>query len=228
LLKLNQPKKRSILQYFVIFRNNNKVHLPITPPLITIFVNIPVLASTLILTLLSLIGLIFFIRASVKERSSLLQCLVDASDSDRLSQLQNYFAQRAYQIIQVNAEQQQVILEGYVRPSYFLAIFLSTMAALGLLCFALVLNMLLPNLGNRAIAIVVLFPLAGIFYWQKAGRLEQISLSVNPIPTEKLDENLPGNQLLSIRGHRDELTQLKQIFPWSWLGDTHLSTGQKT
>ncbi|UXE60086.1 MAG: cofactor assembly of complex C subunit B [Woronichinia naegeliana WA131] len=209
------------MQYFVIFRDNNKICLPIAPSLITIFVNISVLTSTLILTLLSLIGLIFFIRASVKERSSLLQCLVAASDSDRLSQLQNYFTQRAYQIIQVNAEQQQVILEGYVRPSYFLAIFLSTMAALGLLCFALVLNMLLPNLGNSAIAIIVLFPLAGIFYWQKAGRLEQISLSVHPLPTEKQAENRLENHLLSIRGHRDELTQLKQAFPWSWLGDTH-------
>ena len=207
MLKLNESKNRSILQYFVIFRNNNKIRLPIAPSLITIVVNIPVLTSTLFLSLLSLIGLVFFIRASVKERSSLLQCLVEASDSDRLSQLQNHFAQRAYQIIQVNAEQQQVILEGYVRPSYFLAIFLSTMAALGLLCFALVLNMLLPNLENRAIAIVVLFPLAGIFYWQKAGRLEQVLLTVKT--PESLENTQSGCQV-RVTAHRDELIVLRE------------------
>lgn len=176
----------------------------------------PVLASTLLFTILSFIGLFFFIKASVKERLAFVQCPIDPDQSDRLNQLQTYFNQRGYQIIQVNAEKQKMILEGKVRPSLFLALFLTVMTALGLLCLGLVLSILAPDFNPLVFFLVLFSPLAGIFYWQKAARPEQIAIAINP---DSLTSNPP---LLTISGHRDELKQLKQNFAWPWLGlDNH-------
>ncbi|MGL5035063.1 MAG: cofactor assembly of complex C subunit B, partial [Microcystaceae cyanobacterium] len=44
----------------------------------------PVLASTLLFTILSFIGLFFFIKASVKERTAFVQCPIAPDQSDRL------------------------------------------------------------------------------------------------------------------------------------------------
>jgi len=171
----------------------------------------PILSSTLFLTVLSLIGLIFFIRASVKDRTTLLQCFIDGNDSDRLNQLQSYFLERAYQVQEVNPQQQTLRLTGYVRPSLFLAFFLSAMAGLGLGCLALVLATLWPTVGQSFLLLCLLSPLAGWFYWQKAGRWETIKISISI-------ESPVGNQaLLNIQAHRDELAQLKQHFAWPWL-----------
>ena len=174
--------------------------------------NTPILTSTLFLTLLSLIGLVFFIRSSVKERNSFLQCPIDSTQSDRLSELKNYFNQRAYQIILVNAKGQEMLLQGRVRPSLFLAIFLILLAALGLLCLILVIGVLFPALTQISLYSLILSPLAGLFYWQKAGRIEQILVVVKP-PNSSTEKSL-----LTIRGHRDELKKLQQNFDWQWLG----------
>ena len=171
----------------------------------------PILSSTLLLTVLSFIGLIFFIRASVKDRTTLLQCSIDCDDSDRLNQLQSYFLQRAYQVQAINPQQQTLSLTGYVRPSLFLAVFLSGMAGLGLGCLALILATLWPTIGQSVWVLCVLSPLAGWFYWQKAGRWETIKISIN---AESSSDN---NALLNIQAHRDELAQLKQHFAWPWL-----------
>jgi hypothetical protein len=169
-------------------------------------VDIPTLTSTFFLTLLLLAGLFFFIRASVKERIQQEQFVIDGADESLLSQLQQYFEQRAYQVTAVDPAQTQVSFQGFVRPSWFLAIFLSLLAALGLSCLSLVLSLLFPPLGNGFLALTCLAPAAGIFYWKKAGRLEQIQLKVETCtePTQL------GKSLLTITAHRDELIQLRQ------------------
>ncbi|MEM9510577.1 MAG: cofactor assembly of complex C subunit B [Cyanobacteria bacterium P01_E01_bin.35] len=45
-------------------------------------------------------------------------------------------------------------------------------------------------------------PLAGIFYWKKAGRWEKILLQVVP--------QIDSPNLVSITAHRDELIQLQE------------------
>ncbi len=152
------------------------------------------------------IGLFFFIRASVKERTEQLEFIADDSDTHLLTQIQQYFLQRAYQVIHVNPQHQQMIFQGLVRPSRFLAIFLSALAGLGLLCLGLVLSLLYPASHQWFLVLVLLCPLAGLFYWHNAKRVEKIALEVKSSP--KLSQ---GN-LITITGHRDELAQLRQAF----------------
>ncbi len=167
------------------------------------------LASTLFLTLLMAIGLLFFIRASVKDRTE-SETLLSAQPEDALlTQLEQYFTTRAYRIVQLDPDKKQVTFSGVVAPSLGLAIFLSLLAAIGILCLALVLSMVLPQVGPLWWGLVLLAPIAGWFYWQKAGRLEQVQVRV-----ESLAASSPGQQsAVTIVAHRDELITLRNTLP---------------
>jgi len=55
---------------------------------------------------------------------------------------------------------------------------------------------------------LLLAPIAGIFYWRKAGRLERVLLKLE---TSTLEQNY--QKLLTVTAHRDELIQLRQALP---------------
>ena len=148
------------------------------------------------------VGLFFFIRASVKDRTKQIQLLPDESEDVLIKRLQEYFEARAYHITSVDPENKRVAFKGYVQPSVFLAILLSFLAIVGLSCLVFVLILLFPNLNNLSWLLVAIAPLAGIFYWQKAGRWEEISLQVIA------RSDLPN--LVTITAHRDELIQLQE------------------
>lgn len=166
------------------------------------------LASTLFLTLLMAIGLFFFIRASVKDRTE-AETLLSAQPEDALlTQLEQYFTARAYRIVQLDPEQKQVTFRGVVAPSLGLAIFLSLLAAIGLLCLALVLSMVLPQVSPLWWGLVLLAPIAGGFYWQNAGRPEQVQVRV-----ESLASSTGQQSAVTIVAHRDELITLRNTLP---------------
>ncbi|MEM7591299.1 MAG: cofactor assembly of complex C subunit B [Cyanobacteria bacterium P01_A01_bin.83] len=164
--------------------------------------NLPVISSTFFLTLLMMIGLFFFIRASVKDRTKQIKLVPAESDDILIKKLQDYFESRAYQLVSVDSQNKQVAFTGFVRPSIFLAILLSFLAVVGLSCLALVLFLLFPQVDYLFWLLVLIAPLAGRFYWQKAGRWEKISLQVVP-------QNDQPN-LVKITAHRDELIQLQE------------------
>jgi len=62
--------------------------------------------------------------------------------------------------------------------------------------------------------LVLLSPVAGIFYWQKAGRPEQVSLAIETQPDA---ESQQLHSSITIAAHRDELAQLQKVFPLSKL-----------
>ncbi|MBW4443152.1 MAG: cofactor assembly of complex C subunit B [Plectolyngbya sp. WJT66-NPBG17] len=164
----------------------------------------PVIASTFLLTILLMIGLFFFIRASVKDRTQEVRLLSDQSEDSLLSQLRSYFGQRSYRVAAIDATQNQVTFEGVVRPSVFLAVFLSLLASIGVLCFVFVLSMVLPDWSNFWFGLLLLSPLAGVFYWKGAERVEQVSLKVEP----SLDAT--SQSVITVRAHRDELEELQR------------------
>jgi len=165
-----------------------------------------ILSSTLLLTLLLAVGLFFFIRASVKDRIQQVKLLAEQPEESLLTQLQQYFDERAYRIAAVDAAANQVTFQGFVRPSWFLAIFLSLLAACGLLCLSLVLSMLYPTFGSIFLVLVLLAPVAGVFYWQKAGRSEQVYLKVEAIA----GKDSMAQSLITVTAHRDELAALQE------------------
>jgi hypothetical protein len=153
-----------------------------------------VLVSSSSLTFLLAIGLMFFIKASVKDRIEKISFAITEPEEAFLAKLDQYLIDRAY--------------EGLVAPSWFMAIFLTSLAAGGFLCLGLVLNYIFTT--NLFLALAILAPFAGLFYWRKSERLEQIIFMAN----ENIPENFQGGQangkILSLTGHRDELKILER------------------
>lgn len=162
--------------------------------------------STFVLTLLLMVGLVFFIKASTKDRIETFETLLPQSPDVARSALQQYFQQRSYQIVDGPASANRLEFQGWVRPSWFLAVFLSLLAAIGALCFALVLASLWPTYGYGFLALLALSPLAGRFYWTRAGREEMVTLSIVPTPSQ----GLADQSQITVTAHRDELAILKQ------------------
>ena len=139
-----------------------------------------VLPSTFFLTLLLMVGLFFFIRASVKDRTEESQWLSTQSEEAVLKQVEAYLTNRAYRLISLDKEQEQVIFEGVVRPSLVLASFLTGLMLTATLCLSLVLSIQFPSIGLGFTVLTLISPVAGWFYWQKArtSRARQIESRV--------------------------------------------------
>lgn len=167
------------------------------------------LLSTFFLTLLMVIGLWFFIRASVKDRT-VVHRMGYAKAADALEQdLRQYFDERAYAVKALDRERDIVTWEGFVQPSLPLAILLSFLAAIGLFCLSLVMLLAVPAVGPSWFAVMLFAPAAGSFYWQRAGRLEEVSYRVLE-PDAGLESASNIQSLLSISAHRDEILTLQQ------------------
>lgn len=166
----------------------------------------PVLPSTFLLTVLLSVGLVFFIRASVKDRIEVIRLASEQSEVSLLNELQAYFTQRAYRLIATDAANLQATFEGFVRPSAVMAIFLTLLAAIGALCLSLMLAVVFPAGSKAWLGITLLSPIAGLFYWRRAARPEKVLLQVE-------GTGVSETELLSVvtvTAHRDELAELQR------------------
>ncbi|MEM8604366.1 MAG: cofactor assembly of complex C subunit B [Cyanobacteria bacterium P01_H01_bin.121] len=174
------------------------------------------LPSTFFLTLLLAIGLTFFIRASTKDRIQTLTEPLKQIPETALQRLRSYFQQRAYQVFEpetaIASNAPSLSLKGYVAPSLGLAIFLSGLALIGFFCLALVLAISLPTIGQQWFWVLVLAPLAGVFYWRGAGREECVQIAIQLIEPSSNEAAVAGTDSyqLKITAHRDELIALRQ------------------
>ncbi len=164
-----------------------------------------ILPSTLLLTLLLSVGLFFFIRASTKDRIQKAQFVSALDEATFMQQLQEYFRTRSYQVVAVDPEKNQVTFEGFVNPSWFLAVFLTLLSAVGFLCLALVLSLLFPQLNIVFLGLVLLSPLSGLFYWKKSARFEKVLLKVEATQNELRDLSQ-----ITVIAHRDEINELQK------------------
>ncbi len=145
----------------------------------------------------------FFIKASVKDRIEKISFTITEPEEAFLVKLDRYLVDRAYKLVDIS-DNTGVTYEGLVAPSWFMAIFLTSLAAGGFLCLGLVLNYVFTS--NLCLGLAVLAPLAGIFYWKKSERLEQIVF----VATEKFPKEQANGSMFSLTGHRDELKILER------------------
>lgn len=170
------------------------------------------------------IGLVFFIRASTKDRIEVVQ-LGSVQQAETLQQaVMKYFYARAYQLAANNGQPDDspgptiingTALTGIVSPSIFMAVFLSVLAAVGFTCLSLVVATLFPGWGGWLLGLVAASPLAGVFYWQKSSRPETIVFKVEPLEAVQSAEHADDAILqskLTVKGHRDELADLENTF----------------
>ncbi len=140
----------------------------------------------------------FFIKASVKDRIEQISFAITEPEEAFLAKLDQYLLDRAYKLVDIS-DNTGVTYEGLVAPSWFMAIFLTSLAAGGFLCLGLVLNYIFTS--NWFLGLAVLAPLAGLFYWKKSERLEQIIF---------VSKDQANGKTFSLTGHRDELKILER------------------
>ncbi len=160
-------------------------------------------SSTFLLTALMLVGLVFFIRASTKDRTVITRLASQESVDSLHQQLKDYFDERSYRVKSFEGEESPITWEGMVQASIAMALFLSFLAVIGLFCLALVLVIIAPAVGKFWFALLLLSPLAGVFYAKRAERLEEVSYRIRAAQDD-------GGCVLSISAHRDEIISLQQ------------------
>ncbi|WP_069789312.1 cofactor assembly of complex C subunit B [Cyanobacterium sp. IPPAS B-1200] len=170
------------------------------------------MVSTFLLTILLMIGLFFFIRASTKDRIEVVTLRCPESEDSILAYLRDYFQQRSYQVKAIDGERNKVTLEGLVSPSIFLAVLLSFLAGCGLFSFSLVLQMLFHPEINWFLGLIILSPIAGFFYWKGSKRVEEVAFRIDNV----VDEEEKKETVFTIQAHRDELINLQTSFPFNY------------
>jgi hypothetical protein len=158
--------------------------------------------STLVLTLLLAIGLVFFLRAASKDRTTVVDVHSPRPPVDVLEGLVAWLQARGWQPTAKDPQRQVLRFTGEVRASLPLSILLSLLASLGAGSLALVLHQLLPRLGLLVWALPLLGPLAGWLYWRRASRSEILELRLLQDPDS-------GGSALRLRAHRDELIAME-------------------
>lgn len=176
------------------------------------------LYSSLFLTLLIMVGLFFFIRASVKDRTEREEFTSSLGAEALTEKVKEYLEKRTYANARSASLSGQVqdhssgsadtedpsiqVYQGVMQPSKFLAVFLSFAAFLGFVCLGLVFGVFFPQAALLWSALPLLCPIAGLFYWKKARKTETVRFKI--VGTEH------GLTKLKVEAHRDELAAMNQ------------------
>jgi len=141
--------------------------------------------STLLLTLLLAIGLIFFLRAASKDRTTVVEVHSPRPALEVMDGLCAWLEERGW--IRDGGDAERCLLEyrGSVASSHPLAVLLSILGGIGAGCLGLVLRELNPSLGWWPVSLILLGPLAGWVYSRRAARQENIQIRlIEPAPQE--------------------------------------------
>ena len=157
------------------------------------------LNSTLFLTILLTIGLFFFLKASSKDRTTIIDISSSKKPLEVLNEVCNWLKMRGWQQIKVNSDKKTLTFKGQVISSKSLAIFLSILGGLGSCALGLVLVQMYPILNWWPILLGLIGgPLSGFVYFKNSQREEIFELKL-------INENELKFTQLRLRAHRDEL-----------------------
>ena len=160
-------------------------------------------SSTLFLTILLAIGLVFFLRAASKDRTTVVDVQSPLPPIEVLNAISFWLEERGWKRNRVNVDEKLLIFNGSVASSTFLAIFLSCLGGLGAACLGLVLIQLYPLLSWWPLLLSAIgAPLTGIIYRIRSKREESLELKL-------LSSELSNISILRIKAHRDELIAIQ-------------------
>ena len=160
-------------------------------------------SSTLFLTILLAIGLVFFLRAASKDRTTVVDVQSPLPPLDVLNGISCWLEERGWKRNGGDIEEKLLIFNGSVSSSTFLAIFLSCLGGLGSASLGLVLIQLYPSLSWWPLLLSAIgAPLAGFIYRVKSKREESLELKL-------LSSEISDFSILRIKAHRDELIAIQ-------------------
>ena len=160
-------------------------------------------SSTLLLTILLAIGLVFFLRAASKDRTTVVDVRSPLPPLEVLNGISLWLEDRGWKKNGGNVDQKLLLFNGNVASSPFLVIFLSFLGGLGSASLGLVIIQLYPILNWWPLLLAVIgAPLAGTVYKIKSKREEFLELKLLSSDQSKIS-------VLRIKAHRDELIAIQ-------------------
>ena len=162
------------------------------------------LTSTLFLTILLAIGLFFFLRASSKDRTTIVEITSSQKPVEVLNIMYEWLNLRGWKQTGGDFDQRTLTFKGQVVSSKLLATFLSLLGGFGSCALGLVIIQIYPNLGWWPILLGFIGgPLSGVIYFKKSAREEKFEL--------RLLSNGDNEEmtLMRLKAHRDELISLE-------------------
>ena len=160
-------------------------------------------SSTLFLTILLAIGLVFFLRAASKDRTTVVDVQSPLPPLEVLNGVSAWLEERGWKKNGGNVQEKLLIFNGSVASSTFLVIFLSCLGGVGAACLGLVLIQLYPSLSWWPLLLSAIgAPLTGIIYRVKSNREESLEVKL-------LSSDLSERSILRIKAHRDELIAIQ-------------------
>jgi len=166
----------------------------------------PTLASTLLLTLLLAVGLVFFLRAASKDRTTVVEVHSPRPAIEVLEGLSGWLTHRGWRTEAGDPAKNLLRFRGEVGSSLPLALLLSLLGSVGAACLGLVLRQVLrqvlPQLGWWPLGLALLGPLAGLVYRRRAERAETFELRL-------IEGDTSQGSTLRLRAHRDELIAIE-------------------
>ena len=160
-------------------------------------------SSILLLTILLAIGLIFFLRAASKDRTTVIDVISPLPPLEVLDGITHWLEQRGWRSTGGDAERKVLRFNGNVSSSSVLAVFLSILGGLGASCLGLVLSQLFPGLGYWPLLLAFFgAPIAGFVYSKKSSRVEFLEIKL-------MSPNDSPTSILRLRAHRDELIAME-------------------
>nr|AUG32595.1 hypothetical protein PLO_609 [Paulinella longichromatophora] len=160
------------------------------------------ISSTFLLTFLLAIGLVFFLRAASKDRTTIVNIRSPRPAIEVLDSLVSWLNQRGWEQEDADLEKRILRFRGSVSASTGLSILLSVLGAIGAGCLGLIILQLFPFMGFWPLLLTLVGPIAGKFYQIRAARPERVEFQL-------LNEELNKGVLLKLRAHRDELIALE-------------------
>ncbi|HRD41744.1 MAG TPA: cofactor assembly of complex C subunit B, partial [Prochlorococcaceae cyanobacterium AMR_MDS_5431] len=118
------------------------------------------ISSTFLLTLLLAIGLIFFLRAASKDRTTVVTVRSSRPAIEVLDGLVKWLNQRGWEQEDGDLEKKILRFRGSVVASTGLAILLSILGTIGAGCLSLIMVQLFPSIGWWPLLSVLLGPIA--------------------------------------------------------------------
>ena len=160
--------------------------------------------STLLLTLLLAIGLVFFLRAASKDRTTVVDVRSSKPPLEVLTGLSSWLEQRGWQAVleASDPERRHLLFRAEVAASPALAGLLSLLGGVGAACPGPAVRQPAPALGRCPPLLGLAGPLAGWIYRRRAERAEVLELRL-------LSHDSATGSELRLRAHRDELIALE-------------------
>ncbi|WP_236619806.1 cofactor assembly of complex C subunit B, partial [Candidatus Synechococcus spongiarum] len=127
----------------------------------------------LALTVLLATGLVFFLRASSKDRTTAMIISSYRPPLQLLRDLDSWLAERGWQVVRTHPEQRRLVYEGHVAASIPLAVLLAVLGCCGGAALGLAISQMLPGGQPWPLALGLAGLAAAPVYLRRAQRHEQ-------------------------------------------------------